>query len=100
MRKSVSKSWRNQMSSYQLNQRLLASVVRDEVPLLKIFSHELSRVAPSLFRDNGEMRKNKAELRNEISAVLIDVSTESALTELSLTGALGSTAFTGGKSVI
>ena len=46
------------------------------------------------------MRKNKAELRNEISAVLIDVSTESALTELSLTGALGSTAFTGGKSVI
>ena len=35
-----------QMPSYQLNQRLLASVVRDEAPLLTIFSHELSGVTP------------------------------------------------------
>ena len=63
----------------QLSQRLLASVVRDEAPLLEIFTQELSRVVPSLFHDNGEMRKNnKAELMNEISTILIDVLTESA----------------------
>ena len=48
------------------------------------------------------MRKNKAGLMNEISAILIDVLTESALSvesELSLTGPLGSTVFTGWKSV-
>ena len=59
-----------QMSSDQLSQKLLASVVRDEAPLLEIFSYELSEVAPSLFHDNGEMRKNnKAELMNEISTI-------------------------------
>ena len=58
------------MSSDQLSQRLLASVARGEAPLLKILSHELSRVAPSLFDDNGEMRKNnRAELMNEISTI-------------------------------
>ena len=45
-----------QMSSDQLSQRLLASVVRDEANLLEIFSHELTGVAPSLFHDNGELR--------------------------------------------
>ena len=43
-----------QMSSDQLSQKLLASVVRDEAPLLEIFSYEFSEVAPSLFYDNGE----------------------------------------------
>ena len=60
-----------QMSSDQLSQRLLATVIRDEAPLREIFSHELSAVAPSLFHDNGEMRKNnKAELMNEIMSDL------------------------------
>ena len=68
-----------QMSSDQLSQRLLAAAVRDEAPLLEIFSHELSGVALSLFHDNGETRKNnKAELMNEISTILTDVLTESA----------------------
>ena len=68
-----------QMSSDQLSQKLLASVVRDEAPLLEIFSYELSEVAPSLFHDNGEMRKNnKAELMNEISTILTGAFTESA----------------------
>ena len=68
-----------QMSSDQLSQRLLASVVRHEAPLLKIFSHELSGVAPSLFHDNGERRKNnKAESMNKILTILTDVLTESA----------------------
>ena len=67
-----------QMSSDQLSQRLLASVVRDEAPLLEIFSYEFSGVAPSLFHDNGEMRKNKAGLMNEISTIRTDVLTESA----------------------
>ena len=67
-----------QMSSDQLSQRLLASVVRHEA-LLKIFSHELSGVAPSLFHDNGERRKNnKAESMNKILEILTDVLTESA----------------------
>ena len=102
--KKICKSWRNRgpNASYQLNQRLLASVVRDEAPLLTIFSHELSGVTPSWFHDNGEMRKNKAGLMNDISSILIDVLTESALSaasELSLTGPLGSTVFSGWKSV-
>ena len=68
-----------QMSSHQLSQRLLASVVRGEAPLLEIFSYELSGVALSLFHDNGEKRKNnKAELINEISTILINVLTKSA----------------------
>ena len=68
-----------QMSSDQLSQKLLASVVRDEAPLLEIFSYELSEVTPSLFHDNGEMRKNnKAELMNEISTILTGAFTESA----------------------
>ena len=63
-----------QMSSDQLSQRLLAAVVRDESPLLEIFSHELSAVAPSLFQDNGEMRKNnKAELMNELSTEISEI---------------------------
>ena len=75
-----------QMSSDQLSQRLLASVVRDETPLSEIFSHELAGVAPSLFLHNGEMRKNnKAEIMNEIlrliglilSKIPTGVSTES-----------------------
>ena len=66
------------MSSDQLSQRLLASVVRDEAPLLEIFSYEFSGVAPSLFHDNGKMRKNKAGLMNEISTIRTDVLTESA----------------------
>ena len=75
------------MSSDQLCQRLQAYVVRDEALLSEIFSHELAGVAPSLFLDNGEMRKNnKAEIMNEIllliglilSKSLTDVSTESA----------------------
>ena len=66
------------MSSDQLSQKLLAPAVRDEASLLKIIYCELSGVAKSLFHDNGEMRKNsKAELMNEISAVLTDVLTES-----------------------
>ena len=48
-----------QMPSDQLSQRLLTSVVRGEAPLLEIFSHERSGVAPSLFHDYGEMRKTK-----------------------------------------
>ena len=63
-----------QISSDQL--RLLASVARDEGLLLEIFSHKLSGIALLLFHDNGEMRK--AELMNEISAILFDVLTESA----------------------
>ena len=48
--------------------------------MLKIFSCEFSGVAPSLFHDNGDMRKNsKAELMSEISTVLTDVLTESAV---------------------
>ena len=67
-----------QMSSDQLSQKLLAPALRDEASLLKIIYCELSGVAKSLFHDNGEMRKNrKAELMNEISAVLTDVLTES-----------------------
>ena len=65
------------MSPDQLNQRLLVSVVRDQAPLLEILSHKLSEVAPSLFHYNREMRKNKVELINEISTILIDISTES-----------------------
>ena len=65
-----------QISSDQLSQRLLASVVRDEELLLEIFSHKLSGIALSLFHGTGEMRK--AELMNEISAILFDVLTESA----------------------
>ena len=68
-----------QTSSDQLSQRLLAIVVRDEAPLLEIFSREPSGVAPSLFHDNGEMRKSdRAELMNEISTILTDVLMESA----------------------
>ena len=68
-----------QMSSDQLSQRLLAIVVRDEAPLLEIFSREPSGVAPSLFHDNGEMRKSdRAELMNGISTILTDVLMESA----------------------
>ena len=68
-----------QMSSDQLNQRLLASSARDEASLLEILSHELSRVAPSLFDDNGELKKNnRAKLMNEISTILTSVLTESA----------------------
>ena len=53
--------------------------MQDEVPLLEMFSHELSGVAPLLFHDNGKMRKNnKAELMNKITKILIDVLTESA----------------------
>ena len=37
----------------------MTSVVQDDASLLEIFSHELSGVAESLFRNNGEMR-NKA----------------------------------------
>ena len=55
------------LSSDQLSQRLLASVTKDDVPLSEIFSYELSAVAPSLFLDNGEMRKNnKSDLMNEL----------------------------------
>ena len=56
------------MSSDQLSQRLLASVVQDEAALIEIFSFELLGVSPSLFHNNREMRKNnKTELMNEIS---------------------------------
>ena len=59
-----------QMSSDQLSQRLLSSVVRDKSPLLEIFSYELSAVAPALFHNNGETRKtNKAALMNAIIIV-------------------------------
>ena len=47
-----------QISSDQLYQRLLASVMRNGSPLSEVFSFELSAVAPSLFYDNGQMRKN------------------------------------------
>ena len=64
MRKSVKvDETMPQISSDQQSQRLLASFVRDEAPLLEIFSHELSGAASSLFHDNRERRKNKkAEL--------------------------------------
>ena len=53
--------------------------MRDEAPLLEILSYELSGVAPSLFHDNGGMRKNaNAELMNEISTILTDVLKQSA----------------------
>ena len=56
------------MSSDQLSQGLLASVVQDEAALIEIFSFELLGVSPSLFHNNREMRKNnKTELMNEIS---------------------------------
>ena len=56
------------MSSDQLSQRLLASVVQDEAALIEIFSFELLGVSRSLFNNNREMRKNnKTELMNEIS---------------------------------
>ena len=84
MRKSVNVvETVHQMSS---DQRFLASVVQDEAP----------GVPSSLFNDNGEMRENsKAELMNEICATLSDVLT----LFISLTGALGFTAFTGEKLV-
>ena len=51
------------ISSDLLCQRLLASAMRDEAPLLEVFSRELFGVAPSLFHDNDKMRKNNnAEL--------------------------------------
>ena len=81
MRKSVIKVGETvvQISSDQLSQGLLASVVRDEAPLLEIFSHKLSGVAPSLFHNNGEMRKNnKAESMNETSTIPTDGLIESA----------------------
>ena len=57
------------MLSDQLNQKLLASAVRDEAP----------EVAPSLFNNNGEMRENnKAEVMNEVCTTLIDVLTDAA----------------------
>ena len=60
MRKSVKVDETvDQMSSDQLSQRLLASAVRDKSPLLEIFSDQFLGVAPSLFDDNGEIRKNK-----------------------------------------
>ena len=66
------------MSSDQLSQRLLASVVQDEAALIEIFSFELLGVSPSLFNNNREMRKNnKTELMNE-KYILIDALTESA----------------------
>ena len=66
-----------QMSFDQLSQRLLASVVPDQAPSLEIFSYELSGVAPSLFYDNAEMKKNKkAELMNAVSTILNGVLTE------------------------
>ena len=56
------------MSSDQLSQRLLASVVQDEAALIEIFSFELLGVSRSLFNNNREMRENnKTELMNEIS---------------------------------
>ena len=71
--------------------------MRDEAPLLEILSYELSGVAPSLFHDNGEMRKNaNAELMNEISTILTDVLKESAFFHRRLPLAI---AFTGQKSV-
>ena len=71
--------------------------MRDEAPLLEILSYELSGVAPSLFHDNGEMRKNaNAELMNEISTILTDVLKESAFFHRRLRLAI---AFTGQKLV-
>ena len=56
------------MSSDQLSQRLLASVVQDEAALIEIFSFELLGVSRSLFNNNREMSENnKTELMNEIS---------------------------------
>ena len=79
MRKSVKVGETvDQMSSDQLSQRLLASAVRDEAPLLEIFSYKFSGVAPSLFYHNGEMKNNNAELMNEISTILTHVLTEPA----------------------
>ena len=67
------------MSSDQLSQRLLISAVQDEAPLLEIFSHELSGVAPSSFHNNREIRKNKKpELMNKANTILIDILMESA----------------------
>ena len=51
--------WEN-LKLYTLSKtKTLQSVVRDDAPLLEIFSHELSGIAESLFHNNGEMR-NKA----------------------------------------
>ena len=52
------------LSSENLSQRLLAAV-RDKESLTEAFSFELSAVVPSIFYDDGQMRKNnKAELMN------------------------------------
>ena len=54
------------LSSEQLSQRLLGSV-RDPYFIPDALSYELSAVAPSLFFDDGQMRKhNKADLMNEL----------------------------------
>ena len=50
-----------QMSSDQISEKLLASVVLDEAPLLEIFSNELLRVAPSLIHDNVQMKKKQKQ---------------------------------------
>ena len=67
MRKSINVDGKEtRLSSENLSQRLLATV-RDKDLLQDVFSHELSAVAPSLFHDNGDMRKNnKADLMNEL----------------------------------
>ena len=65
MRKSVNVDGNEvRLSSENLSQRLLAAV-RDKESLTEVFSFELSAVAPYLFYDDGQMRKNnKAELMN------------------------------------
>ena len=67
MRKSVKVGDKEiRLSSEQLSQRLFASV-RDQTLIPDALSYELSAVAPSLFLDDGQMRKNnKADLMNDV----------------------------------
>ncbi|XP_056138321.1 uncharacterized protein tdrd12 [Lampris incognitus] len=68
---ATSKSMKLQMDSDVLFRRLLAVSKQRDVSLDNVMSHELAAVPPSLFYDDGEMRKTtKADLAKKLESVV------------------------------
>ena len=69
VRHSTTEPPRSMMDSEVLFRRLLAVSKQRDVNLEQVLSHELAPVPPSLFNDEGTMRKTtKADLANKLES--------------------------------
>ena len=70
------------MSSTELYQRLLSIACTQGPPDATIFAHELAAVAPSLFQDDGSMRKGqKSQLATYIMKMDPDITVHEPTTD-------------------